>query len=223
MYEEKDIFVMKSVTKIAVAMAIILAIGAYAPAAAQSAKFAAVWNDEPVIAEVDPGFASTVEIAEIHIPQQKELLIGVSAQIGIITITDAKGNNDTDAVALASGEATVTVLLVDQATGDVIATAPGPVVFASRLQELRVSVEDEDEDLSVLVGLTLDTTAAHHFNFLGVDLPQGNYDVVAQFDLTAFAEATGLDPTDADAVVSLGPRVVTAQEVRAVKGSIIEP
>lgn len=67
----------------------------------------------------------------------------------------------------------------------------------------------------------LDTTAAHHFNFIGVDLEQGFYDVVAIFDLSAFVAIVGEDAI-ARAKVILGPQMVTAQEVRAVKGQLIK-
>ena len=96
--------------------------------------------------------------------------------------------------------------------------APGPVIFAARLQEIKVGVNSEDDD-EVLVYLKLSTTAAHHFNFLGVDLDQGIYDVVAVFDLSAFVDVVGEDAM-AEAEVILGPRMVTVQEVRAVKDEL---
>ncbi len=219
-------------------------------AQAQSAKFAATWADDLLMitinstvgncvfagafdggstggggTEASPCIGAKTEIAEIHVAQQKDLLIGVSGQIGIITITQAKGKKGSDATATASGEIAMTVTLKDQVTEEVFATAPGPVVFAARFQELTVSVGGTStEDIHVLVALTLKTTAAHHFNFLGVDLPQGTYDVIATFDLSAFAEANGFDAdTFAEAKLTLGPRVVSAQEVRAVKNSIVDP
>ncbi len=67
----------------------------------------------------------------------------------------------------------------------------------------------------------LDTTAAHHFNFIDVALEQGFYDVVVVFDLSAFVAIVGADAI-ARAKVILGPRMVTAQEVRAVKGQLIK-
>ena len=99
--------------------------------------------------------------------------------------------------------------------------APGPVTFASRLQELKVDVTDTDTDFltEVTVSLLLDTTAAHHFNFIGVDLDQGVYDVVAVFDLSAWVAIVGEDAI-AEAKVTLGPRMVTVQEVRAAKDSL---
>ena len=45
----------------------------------------------------------------------------------------------------------------------------------------------------------LDTTTANHFNFIGVDLPQGNYDVVREVDVAVAVVV--------DIVIALGHRV----------------
>lgn len=225
---------------VALALAGLVSSGAWA----QSAKFAATWSTDvkSIKAAIvsggsagctgdgtgggtsgDPCVLAVVELAQIHVPQQKELLIGISAQIGLITLTQAKGKKTegtaTFGEASAEGKVVVTVTLEDVDSGDIIATAPGPVIFAKRLQELKVS---SDIDTDVIVSLKLDTTAAHHFNFLGIDLPQGTYKVIATFDLSAFVAIVG-DDAIAEAEVILGPRVVSAQEVRAVKDSIMTP
>lgn len=225
-----------------------LAIGfASSGAHAQSAKFAAAWDNDVVNAKAGitsvskeagectygdfdvatgtcSAMASTVLMATIDVPQQKDLLIGVSAQIGLVTLTQAKGKNTDPSLgsALASAGVDVTLELREAGTNNVVQiAAPGPVTFASRLQELKVDVNDLDGSLTeVTVSLMLDTTAAHHFNFIGVDLNQGNYDVVAVFDLSAFVAILGEDAI-AEAEVIVGPRMVTAQEVRAAKGALV--
>jgi len=215
-------------------------------AQAQSAKFAANWSKEFVRVGVEtdiegstcygednlvpftpigdgteslPCNYAKVLLATIDMAQQKDLLIGVSAQVGLVTYTLAKKAIDaTIGEALASAKMTVTLLLRDKDTGLVVQkAAPGPVVFAARLQELKVSSTDLINEISV--SLLLKTTAAHHFNFLGIDLDQGVYDVEAVFDLNAFASVVGVDSL-AKAEVILGPRMVTLQEVRAVKDSL---
>lgn len=131
---------------------------------------------------------------------------------------------------------------------------PGEITLASRAQRLSVTTdlnivdlvecdEDPNTDLpncladelgidgSVSVALGLDTTAAHSFQFLSIDKDAGEYDVVACYDLDAYAQilngydvtVDGADPTGnvADAFVALGKRVMTVQEVRAVKDSIV--
>jgi len=226
-----------------------LAIGfASSGAQAQSAKFAANWsNDVKVVrAYVDtdtpssctgsssgtngdgtqgnPCILAEALLTTIDVAQQKDLLIGVSGQIGLHTLTAAKGKGGSESSvgsATASGSVTVTLELRDSGGNVVQTAAPGPVIFASRLQELTVAVADSDTDnlTEVLVSLLIQTTAAHHFNFIGVDLDQGVYDVVAVFDLSAWVAIVGEDAI-AEAIVTLGPRMVTAQEVRAAKGAL---
>lgn len=222
-------------------------------ASAQSAKFVATWSNDVVFVKaaiVDPatvaictdsdggGGAGTETspcviaealMATLDVAQQKDLLIGVSAQIGLVTFTKAKGkggSTPTLGEALASAGVDVMLELREAdgfGTGTLVQiAAPGKVTFASRLQELKVAVTDDPtSDLTtVTVELLLDTTAAHHFNFLGVDLDQGVYDVVAVFDLSAFVAIVGEDAV-AKAEVILGPRMVTVQEVRAAKDTLI--
>ena len=85
-----------------------------------------------------------------------------------------------------------------------------------------------DEEIS----LALDTVAAHHFNFVFPDLPQGDYEVVARFETKAHAEAEASCPESSPyclegdgaaaghAVAWIGKTMMTIQEVRAVKGSL---
>ena len=228
-------------------VASLLATGLMASGAfAQSAKFAASWDDDVKTVDAriasggaaacfgdgtgsgtsgDPCVLAEALLTTLDVAQHKDLLIGVSAQIGLITFTQAKGKNTDPTIgsASASGSVLVTLELRDPDTAAVIQTAaPGPVIFAARLQELKVDVRGGDildPPIEVVVSLLLDTTAAHHFNFLGVDLDQGFYDVVAVFDLSAFVAIVGLEAI-AEAKVTLGPRVVTAQEVRAVRGGL---
>ncbi len=252
---------------------------------AQSSKFAATYDTDTVMVEVavnggspscvvvDPGTAdestvcsafdgpvAEVDIASIHVAQWKEVLMGVSGQVNLVTFTQAKGKNDGGtATSIAEGTVRAGVLVVPEGMGTVgmcsaafgaydddlgnAFAAPGPVTFASRRQELGVTVAldvvgsipgvcDEtciEENLgiagSVTVALGIDTTAAHHFNFVADDLTSGRYDAVACYDLTALAEVSGAD-IDADTAamskVVLGPRIITVQEVRATKGGVID-
>ena len=143
-----------------------------APLLAQSAKFAASWDDElvSVKAEIvsgdaaptctgeddgdgtpaDPCVVAEALLTTIDVAQQKDLLIGVSGQIGLITFTQAKGKNTDPTLgsASASGKVEVTLELRDPVTGAVIQTAaPGTVTFAARLQELSVDLADTRQTL----------------------------------------------------------------------------
>jgi hypothetical protein len=232
-------------------------------AQAQSSKFAATYDTDAVMvsAQVDgasgaacdpvdctPRLVAEYDLAKIHVAQWKELLVGVSAQIQLMTFTQAKGKNEGGvATAKAEGGVVAEVRYAPEGTADPCVSGtllhPGPVTFASRSQELSVEVDLDvvgsiplvcDEtciadnlaiDGDVTVALGLDTTAAHHFNFIADDMTSGRYDVVACYDLTALAEVSGLDidaDTAAEVKVVLGPRVVAVQEVRATNDGVID-
>ncbi len=241
-----------------------LALAMVASAAhAQSADFAATYDRDTVMVDigVDGSNGATsasavtaeYELAAIHASTWKDMLIGVSAQVNLVTFTQAKGKNGGGtSTAIADGTIRVGVTVVHAGTENACANAfadeslfaaPGPVTFASRRQELSVNVDLDvvgsipdvcdaaciEENLgidgSVTVALGLDTTAAHHFNFVAADMNQGWYEVFACYDLSALAEVSG-DDIDADTAayskVALGPRIVTVQEVHATKDGIID-
>lgn len=229
------------------------------PVYAASAKFAATYDTDPVLVEVtDTGLANGVvmdstaemDLATIHVANWKELLVGVSAQVNLVTFTEAKGKNGGGtSTAKAEGSVRVGLTAVPEGTVGACASAwadeslfahPGPVTFSSRMQELSVTTSLDvvgaipgvcdaaciESSLSiegdVTVALGLDTTAAHHFNFVADDLTSGTYDVIACYDLSALADNNDIDGNSANAKAAIGPRIVTVQEVRATKGGIID-
>jgi hypothetical protein len=242
------------------------AIGLFANTAiAASASFTAAWEDDKVQLaewqsadyEGSTGTYDRVAAAEevmgtIHVASHKELMIGVSGIANLITFTEAKGKNGGGtSTTVAEGVLDLEVRVVptganaqcgSPAPAEAMVAAPGPLTFASRRQELSVTVdlgivgeiENWDEENiadalaiegDVTVALGLDTTAAHHFNFVAPDLAQGVYDVVACFT----GEATGSVTADADgdlgsgySFVAIAQRMLTVQEVRAVKSDFIE-
>jgi hypothetical protein len=237
------------------ATAVLLAGTAYG----QDAKFAATYDRDPVMvsAAIDgsggaasdgPRMVAEVDLAKIHVAQWKEVLVGVSGQVQLMTFTQAKGkNNGGVATSIAEGTVGLEVRVAPEGTNDPcvngISAHPGAIVFASRRQELSVDVSldvvgsipdvcDEaciadnlDIEGDVTVALGLDTTAAHHFNFVADDLDENWYEVVACYDLTALAEVSGLNidaDTAASSKVVLGPRIVTVQEVHASDDGIID-
>lgn len=214
-------------------------------AMANSAKFAATYDTDVVFVEaiwdgtVDvptiSGPVAEMELATIHVAQWKELLLGVSGQVNLTTFTKAKGSNAAgESTAMAEGTVRTGVVVVPEGGGlgacaaawsnPELFAAPGPVTFASRMQKLSVEVNLTSDYLIegyVAVGLELDTTAAHHFNFVASDLSQGTYDVIACYDLSALAEANNID-NEAEAYAGIGPRILTVQEVRATKDGVID-
>ena len=186
----------------------------------------------------------------------------MSAQINLVTFTKAKGKNGGGtSTAIAEGTARGGMLVLPEGTGSVdqcaaafglhdreidpinVFAAPGPITFASRRQELSVTVDLDvvgaipavcdaqciADNLgiegSVTVALGLDTTAAHSFQFIADDLTSGWYDVVACYDVSALAEVGGANidaDTAAHSKVALGPRIITVQEVRATKTGVLD-
>lgn len=244
-------------------------------AMAQSAKFAAVWTDglkvikseacdsteENFCDEItDTGAQFGATMANIKVPQSKELLVGVSAQIELFTHTIVKGRKGSLSEATAMAEGGVSLLACNYASGDCFEGAPGYITLSKRQQELAavlggvieectfdVALDvvddvasgsatwtlDDCEVLQEEISLALTTMAAHHFNFVFPDLPQGDYAVIATFktDATAAAEAScSVNASYCDAEVDgdasavshaiIGKTMLTIQEVRAVKGSL---
>ncbi len=230
--------------------------------AGPSAKFAATYgNDGPYlvsVAFIDDAVEDTVvfdrhegfTFATIKVPQQKELLIGLSAEIGITTDTSIKGKNGGAARSIAGGRAHVLVFACLVGTDDCTALArPGRVTLSQRVQTLSAtlggvieSCEDLNDDGVIDVktecvvsdeeiGLALDTLASHHFNFVLPNMDQGEYDVIAFFVTGAVAEvdideasvdAGGTVSASAFASAWIGSYMFTLQQVRATKGGIID-
>jgi len=112
-----------------------------------SAKFAATWTTEPglasVVAITDAGADQILvdshtgyTLATIKVPQDKELLVGVSAEIGLVTDTSVKGKNGGAARSIADGEAYVTGFAVPKGGGNSVEAAPGKIMLSKRVQEL---------------------------------------------------------------------------------------
>ena len=235
---------------------------AISASAGPSAKFAAVYGDggpyvvstaiitDATVDTVDSDSNTGYTFAQIKVPQGKELMIGVSAEVGITTDTSIKGKNGGAAKSIAGAAAYVTVCALHAGTPVVAGcAAPGPVTLSSRVQTLSARLggvveecEDSNEDGVIDVktectvsdeeiGLMLDTVAAHHFNFVLPDMDQGEYDITAYFMTTADVEVDidevsviegGTVSGSAYANVFIGKHMVTVQQVRAVKGSILD-
>jgi hypothetical protein len=234
--------------------------------AGPSAKFAATYSYGPSLGSVafitdsdadaiafdlSAGFT----LATIKVPQDKELLVGVSANIGLVTDTSIKGKNGGTARSIAGAGAAVVVFAVPVAgsNGTAALAEPGSVVLSARVQVLDATLggviescmdgkEDGMADGTIDVktectvsdeeiGLILGTLAAHHFNFVLPNMDQGEYNLVAFFVTGALA-AVDIDESSvseyasvtasAFATAFIGKTMVTVQQVRAIKGGVIE-
>ena len=195
--------------------------------AGASAKFAATYTDTPALSSVAVITDSSVDkvvvdsndgytLATIKVPQDKELMVGVSAEIGLGTYGEVKGKNGGSAKAIADAEAYVTVFAIPKAGGEAVTAAPGQIMLSKRVQELSatlggviqectdgdtdydgtadtlpdgtINIADECVVTDEAIGLLQDTTAAHHFNFVLPNMTQGEYDIKAVFTTGARAE-----------------------------------
>lgn len=137
-----------------IAAGICTAVSAAPATAGPSAKFAAVYSNTPSLSSaviIEDATIDTVvdmrttghTLATIKVPQQKELLVGLSAEIGLMTDTSVKGKNGGNARAIADSEAYVSIFAVPTGEYDTTVTPsikalPGDVILSKRVQELDV-------------------------------------------------------------------------------------
>lgn len=198
-----------------------------------SAKFAASWSEQPALASVAEIVDATVDtvrvdskagytLATIKVPQAKELMVGVSAEIGLVTYGAVSGKNGGSATSLANAKAYVDVFAVPRAGGPSIKLEPGQVMLSKRTEALTATLGGVIQSCQVplcttdpltnvttcpdiviadnctvtdeQIALLQDTTAAHHFNFVLPDVNQGVYDIKAVFTTGARAEVDICDP-----------------------------
>ncbi|WP_105258292.1 hypothetical protein [Pseudoalteromonas sp. T1lg88] len=170
-------------------------------AGAASAKFAAAWNDNPVnfvsVAVIPDVIADAQVVATndgylittIKVPQDKELLVGVSAEIGLTTDTSLKGKDGGAAKAIADGSAWVLLTATPVGGGDSVNAAPGAVMLSKRIQELNAT-------LGGVLDTCTDSTGGMDENGLMpgdegyVDTPDGTID--AALECTTTDEQIGL-------------------------------
>jgi len=179
----------------------------------------------------------------IKTSSQKDLLLGVSLETGLLTETfvKTKGSDPDTAEATAGIEVRVCANNIStpgaQDCGGVgglpgyKVAEPGVVMFDKRLQRLTARlanilgtcydvdgdgvVEIPDECISAEITLLLETLAAHHFNFALDDVGVGNHEVKVQARINIDKNA-GLGSADAKAMVGKGS--LSVEEVRLVKG-----
>lgn len=201
-------------------------------AATPSAKFAATYTNDPMLSvsamvtcDGTPGEVCQADananghtLATIKVPQDKELLVGVSAEIGLTTFGAIKGKNGGSATAIADAEAAVSIHACPVGGGDCVPAQPGGVKLSKRVQELSAKlggvIKECDIAVDLLTGegtfdvsedcivndeeiaLLLSTTASHHFNFVLPNMDQGVYEIKAMFTTAASAEVVLCDYTN---------------------------
>ena len=171
---------------------------------------------------------TTVMSGQIHTATPKDLLIGVSLETSLLTDTLVKSSGGVKDTSTAEAGIEVKVLVDGQEA------APGVVIFDKRKQQLSATlggyytnctdanldgITDVLTECSLAqeeIDLLLDTTAAHHFNFIQANLGQGTHAVVVKSKIsnnTVFANGT------ASASALLGNGSLSVEEVQAVNST----
>jgi len=210
------------------ALSLLATTSAFAASAKFTANVGTVAVVSPLLATNDVDGWTTVLSGQIHTASPKDLLIGVSLETSLLTDTQVKSSGGVKDSSTAEAGIEVKVLV------DGIEAAPGVVIFDKRKQVLSATLggyytnctdDNLDGITDVLtecdlapeeIGLLLDTTAAHHFNFIQADLGQGVHNVVVKSKISnnnVFANGT------ASSSALLGKGSLSVEEVQAVNSS----
>ena len=188
---------------------------------AQSAKNAVQVNTAAVVTATCGSGWSNIANVQIHTSQQKDLVLGASLETNLFTRTLVRSKGGTADTSTAEAELRV------RAVVDAAETRPGVVVFDRRLQSLMAKFNGicTDQNADNIVNYTecttpeeleliLDTSAAHHFNFILEDVGVGTHNVWMQGCVrTATTTQTG----EATAGATAGKGSLTVEEVRLVR------
>jgi len=179
----------------------------------------------------------TVLTTSLKTSQQKDLVIDVSAEIGLLTRTLAKSKmGELDGASATAG--VQFRVLIDGGTPNERIAYPGDVVFGRRTQTLTavfqgliegcLTVDDEgnviiDEECvePEELELILRTMNANAFSFVLDDLGAGVHGVEVQARIVLANELLGTQQGEVEAEALIGKGTVSVQEVRLVKGADI--
>ncbi len=207
------------------AISLLAATSAFAASAKFTTNVKTMAVVSPMLATNDADDWSTVMSGQIHTATPKDLLIGVSLETSLLTDTLVKSSGGVKDSSTAEAAIEVKVLV------DGKEASPGVVVFDKRKQTLSAAlggyytncvdtngdtitdVMTECELAPEEIELLLDTTAAHHFNFIQADLGQGTHTVVVKSKISNnTVSANG----SASASALLGKGSLSVEEVQAV-------
>lgn len=212
-------------TSAILALSLLATTSAFAASAKFTANVGTVAVVSPLLATNDADGWTTVLSGQIHTATPKDLLIGVSLETSLLTDTLVKSSGGVKDSSTAEAGIEVKVLV------DGKEAAPGVVIFDKRKQVLSATLggyytnctdANLDGITDVLtecdlaqeeIELLLDTTAAHHFNFIQADLGQGVHNVVVKSKISnnnVFANGT------ASSSALLGKGSLSVEEVQAV-------
>jgi hypothetical protein len=205
-----------------------------------SSKATAKIGDINVMNQLSVGTNSSQELVgpwinilnnSLKTPNQKDLFITTSLEVGLLTDTLVKSKNGVSDTSTSTAGVEVQVLV------DGVAALPGKVVFGRRTQTLTAVFQgliDGCLTLNTNTGsivldtncvapeslqLVLDTMNANSFNFVIADLPAGVHSIQAQARLNLGAAAMA---GSAAARALIGHGSLTVEEVRLIKDEDLE-
>ncbi len=229
---------MKKISLFALTCALLVAIVGVGQVCAQmpSAKVAAgVRNIAVVQAYGATGMDWTPVFAQwIKTPEQKDLFINVSLEVGLTTDTKVMSKKLQRAEAEAEAMVKVMVLV------DGVEALPGVVTYARRKQTMIAQFAGDISNCLIIdptsgalvideeciepesLQLILDTMSAHSFNFIAADVASGEHkiEILALID-SSFA-VDGESGSQASANAYLGKGTVIVDCVRLLKGELPE-
>lgn len=215
---------MKKIATI-LAIALLTTTSAFAASAKFTANVGTMAVVSPMLATNDADDWTTVLSGQIHSATPKDLLIGVSLETSLLTDTLVRSSGGTKDTSTAESGIEVKVLV------DGIEAAPGVVVFDKRKQQLSATLGGyytncTDTNLDGItdvitecqlaqeeIDLLLETTAAHHFNFIQANLGQGTHNIVVKSKISNNTVSTN---GTASASALLGKGSLSVEEVQAV-------
>jgi len=216
------------------------AVSGYAQTSQPSAKVTAKVGYVNVVSDVlTAGESSTpwqpILKNNIKTANQKDLFIGASLEVGLLTKTLVSSKNGINDTSLAAAAVQVRVLV------DGVEALPGVVTFGRRSQTLSATFQglidgclaldptvpggialDPDCVQPETLELILDTMNANSFNFIKANVPSGVHTVEVQARISLNASTTPLLGGSAAARGLIGNGSVTVESVRMVKGEDIE-
>jgi hypothetical protein len=172
---------------------------------------------------------ATLLSVHIQTPSQKDLIVGGSLQTALFTSTLVKSKGGVSDTSQAEAKIEVRMVM-DPATPGVGAGGtnadPGVVTYDRRRQNLAATFGgvftctgttlDTCNITDEILQLILDTTSAHHFNFVIDDTGTGTHLIELQVRLNT---NTAWQAGGAEATAVIGKGSLTVEEVRLVKGA----
>jgi hypothetical protein len=215
---------------LAVSLALSLAVATGHAQSQPSSKVTAKTANLTLLPETTgTGDWQTVLANTIKTPNQKDLFISASFEVGLFTRTLVSSKNMTKDTSSATATVQVRVLL------DGNPVEPGNVVFGRRTQTLSATLEgaiagclsivtNVDGSLSIIldpdcvtpeeIELILSTMDAASFNFVATDVPTGVHTISVQARISS---ATSAQNGSAAATGTIGKGSLTVESVRLIK------